>query len=187
MCPRPLYPSDLAPCTLALPPVSKWLWQINILNQFRTSRHPELCNWRHSGNRTITASQSGQNNRISVFRAMGNILRGINGNSLTVMIFKIWIFTGQTCGGFFQWTRKYSSEAEHLPSMCKALGLIPNSTKLKIKMWRDYQMEYKLLKFGTNDTNDLHASMKTEDCTDPHCAILGHHSSICPTWRTVFP
>lgn len=67
---------------------SKWLWQRNISDQFRTWKQPAQCPQRHSWKRTSrTVSESDKNDKINVFEHMGNILRGINGNVFVIAIY----------------------------------------------------------------------------------------------------
>lgn len=65
------------------------------LNRLRTLRQPGQRNERHAGKRASrTASQSGENNWVSVFEAKGEcIQRGLTAVSFTVILLKIQTIT----------------------------------------------------------------------------------------------
>jgi len=88
VCPHPPYSPYLAPCNFWLFPKIK----ITMKGKCFESIHDieaAMTAQRHSRKRTSrTASESGKNDGISVFKARGSILMGINGNvSFTVIIY----------------------------------------------------------------------------------------------------
>lgn len=70
-------------------PKSKWLWEINALNQCRTLRQPWWFNQQHSHKRAFRMLQKWQEWPDKCVWNEGNILQGINGNCFYCNFIKI--------------------------------------------------------------------------------------------------